>query len=65
MARSSCVKCDHNIFEITEFTPSGADYKINFVQCSKCGGVVGVLDFYNIGQLILNLANRLNVSLSE
>ena len=65
MPLSSYIKCDHNQFEVTEFTPSGSDYKLSLVQCSRCGGVVGALDFYNIGQLILNLADGLNVSLRE
>jgi predicted nucleic-acid-binding Zn-ribbon protein len=49
MASSTCVKCGSTSFEIKLNTPHGSNFKIYFVQCSSCGGVVGVTDFYNIG----------------
>lgn len=65
MAMPTCVKCGKTSFELREATPSNSDYRVNFVQCSNCGGVIGVLDFYNIGDLILRLADRLNVKLES
>lgn len=65
MAQSKCPKCGSTSFELVENAPSGSDYRLNFVQCSQCGGVVGVLDFYSIGDLILRLAKKLNVSLES
>jgi uncharacterized Zn finger protein len=63
MAQSKCPKCESTSFELVLRTPSGSDYQLSFIQCSQCGGVVGVLDFYNIGDLILRLAEKLNVPL--
>ncbi len=56
---STCVKCGSTSFEVKLVTPAGSNFKLNFVQCSLCGGVVGVLDFYNIGGLIQTLAKKL------
>ena len=63
MALSTCVKCDNHHFQLVEYSPTGSNYKFNFIQCSHCGGVVGVTDFYNIGQLIHNLAQKLGFKL--
>ena len=52
MAVSTCIKCgEENQFEVVlkESIP-GANYKLAFVQCARCGGVVGVLDYYNINR---------------
>jgi hypothetical protein len=50
MATSTCVKCGGRHFELKEASPTNSQFKVNFVQCASCGGVVGVLDYYNIGQ---------------
>ncbi len=63
MAMSTCVKCNSTSFEIREVTPQDSNFRYNFIQCTKCGGVVGVVDFYNIGSLIHGLADKLNVDL--
>jgi hypothetical protein len=34
-----------------------------FVQCTGCGGVVGVTEFYNTGVLIQKLAKALGVKI--
>lgn len=67
MALSTCPKsgCNSHFFEIVEHTPSDSRFKHNFVQCSSCGTVVGVLDFYNIGQLIYRLAAKLKIKLDS
>ena len=64
MAISTCTKCDNTRFEVKEVTPRNSNFKLNFVQCVDCGGVIGVIDFHNIGALIHQLAEELNVSLS-
>ena len=61
MALSTCVKCGHHRFEVKEVEPNNSNYKLNFVQCTSCGGVVGVLDYSNIGSLLEALADRLHV----
>ena len=63
MAQSKCPGCWNTSFELVVKTPSGSDFALNFIQCSRCGGVVGVLESYNIGELILSLAKKLNVSI--
>jgi translation initiation factor 2 beta subunit (eIF-2beta)/eIF-5 len=50
-------------FEVVEKEPTHSNFKLLFVQCSSCGAVVGVLDHYNIGSLIHDLAEKLNVEL--
>lgn len=45
MAQSTCVKCGNHSFELVENSPIGSRYKFNFIQCSKCGGVVGVVNY--------------------
>jgi hypothetical protein len=65
MAKSRCIKCDNSSFEIVENTPHRSVFKLMFVQCTSCGGVVGVLDFYNIGERLTELARKLGVDLSS
>lgn len=54
MAVSTCIKCsEEDQFEVVvKDSIPGANYKIAFVQCARCGGVVGVLDYYIISQRI-------------
>lgn len=56
-------KCESNHFELVEYTPQKSRFKLMFVQCGSCGTVVGVLDFYNIGNLIHEFAEKLGVKL--
>jgi hypothetical protein len=58
---STCVKCGNTSFETKEAEPQGSHYKVVFVQCTKCGGVVGVMDFFNIGSLLQTLAKKLGL----
>jgi len=61
MAVSTCPKCDSHTFEIVENTPKNSKFKLQFVQCSKCGAVIGVMDSYNIGSLLHKLAKAMNL----
>lgn len=65
MAISTCIKCGKSSFEIVEKEPFNSEFKLNFVQCSSCGGVVGVLDYFNTGELVMKLAEKLNVHLER
>ena len=65
MAISTCTKCGNTQFEVKEASPGESNFKLNFVQCTSCGGVIGVLDFHNIGDLIHRLAAKLNVPLNQ
>ena len=42
----------------------GSNFSLTFIQCASCGGVVGVMDYYNIGQLLHDLANKLGKPLT-
>jgi len=63
MALSTCVKCDGHNFEIKEVSPNNGSFKYYFVQCSSCGGVVGVVEYYNTGAILHKLAKKLGVPL--
>lgn len=61
MAQPTCVKCGCTAFEIKEHTPRDSNFILNFVQCYSCGGVVGVLDYHNIGAMLQTLADKLRI----
>lgn len=67
MAISKCPKadCNSSSFELVSANIRGSNFKLHFVQCSSCGAVIGALDYYNIGSLIHNLAEKLNVRLDD
>jgi len=54
MATSTCAKCGGTIFTVKEKEPANSNFVLQFVECSSCGTVVGVLNFYDIGSLILD-----------
>lgn len=61
MANSTCIKCGNNAFEMVERTPIGSNYKFWFIQCAKCGGVVGVTDYLNTGQGIHDIKVKMGI----
>jgi hypothetical protein len=68
----TCVKCGKHVFQLNEHTPMGSKFKLMFVQCSGCGGVIGVTDYYNIGamtkslgQALADIADKLGVHLDR
>jgi len=63
MAISTCTKCDNTQFEVKEVSPRESNFILNFVQCNSCGAVIGVIDYFNVGELIHQLAEELNVPL--
>jgi hypothetical protein len=56
MAASTCVKCGGTRFEMVENQPAGSKVKVYFVQCAACGGVVGAMDLYAIGDIVKRTA---------
>ncbi|MCX6121624.1 MAG: hypothetical protein NTX44_08395 [Ignavibacteriales bacterium] len=42
MATSQCLKCGNRFFESVVKIPIGSPRRVMFIQCSVCGGVVGV-----------------------
>lgn len=63
MAISTCPKCESHSFEMKEHSPANSRLKVNFVQCSRCGAVVGVTDFNSVPLLLEKLAAKLGVKL--
>ncbi len=61
---SKCPNCQKTGFEMNTEIISGSDYKVNFVRCISCKTVVGLLDYFNAGDLILKLAKKLGKDLS-
>ena len=61
MVNSTCPKCDGKKFETV--TPDKhvleSKYKYTFVQCAKCGAVVGVIDAYHLPTLINLLSAKI------
>jgi len=62
MAYSKCIKCDGTYFEMVEKEPQKSAYKVMFIQCSSCGGVVGVMDYFNIGTLLQKILKKLGIN---
>ena len=60
MAYSKCPKCDNTYFEMIENSPNKSKYKLLFVQCSKCGSVVGTMEYFNIGAKISELEKKID-----
>jgi hypothetical protein len=60
MAISKCIKCSGTRFEMVEHIPSGSSFKQSFVQCSSCGGVIGVTGYYDAGVLANNQSAKLD-----
>jgi hypothetical protein len=52
MAESTCLKCGGHSFEKVEDMPSNSEVAIHYIQCADCGGVVGVMDFYSVSELL-------------
>lgn len=61
---STCPKCASNSFESVIREPKGSNYQLLFTQCSGCGCVVGVTEYFNVGVLVHKLAKALNIDLS-
>ncbi|ANI16644.1 hypothetical protein A9C11_22910 [Pseudomonas citronellolis] len=60
MAISKCIKCDSSQFELKQASISGCRFIMNFVQCSHCGGVVGVIETDHLGLKLENLAKEVD-----
>lgn len=65
MAISKCGSCESHTFELKANEPKGSQFKLMFVQCSRCGAVVGVTDYYNIPSLLEKLAQQLGFSVAD
>jgi hypothetical protein len=59
MASSNCIRCNNSTFEIKENSPRGSRVKFFLLQCTSCGGVVGMTDYYPVGSETHGLSKRL------
>lgn len=50
----SCPSCKGKVFEVIQKRPKNSTLKLDFVQCSSCGSVVGVLEHPNINVILQN-----------
>lgn len=64
MAQSTCIKRGHHKFELAHHEPKKAKWKYFLVQCGSCGGVVGAVEFFNVGAILHRIADELGVDLS-
>ncbi len=62
MAMSTCVKCGGTRFELVEHSPAMSKFKVNFIQCASCGGVVGVTDYWNTGEQLNKVLRKLGIA---
>lgn len=52
MAQSKCIACGSTSFEAVVKSPRNSTHKIQFIQCAICGGVIGAMDWWNIGVVL-------------
>lgn len=57
---STCVKCGGHFFKIEENSPASSNYKVWFIQCSKCGTPVGVMDYISVGNSVTIIQNKID-----
>lgn len=65
---STCTKCSGHLFELSEQSPSGSNFKMYFVQCSQCGGPIGAMEYLSAGAKLTGLegeVSRLKAQLSD
>ena len=65
MVKSKCSKCLSENFELAEVLPRNSKNKVTFIQCESCGTVVGVLDKYNVGLFVHEIAKKLGVNIEN
>jgi translation initiation factor 2 beta subunit (eIF-2beta)/eIF-5 len=60
MALSTCVKCGGQSFEVVEGNVVGANFRLWFIQCSRCGGVVGVQEYLNVSAMVGDVREKVD-----
>lgn len=53
MAQSTCIKCGGHSFEAVALKVAKANFKLFAVQCSSCGGVIGLQEYMNTTAMLL------------
>jgi len=60
MAASMCPSCKAKSFELKLIRPENSAVDICFIQCSKCGRVIGITDAVNIPAILKAHGELLN-----
>jgi hypothetical protein len=65
MAISKCGACGKmGAWGLQEVSPTGSNFKMNFVQCNWCGAVVGVVPFHDPAHTVAALGKALGVQIN-
>jgi hypothetical protein len=54
-----CGSCGGHLFRLQEVSPSGSNFKYQFIQCSVCGVPVTAVEWMNIGAVLEGIEERL------
>ena len=65
MATPCCPKCGNHNFEIQEIKVRDANFRTNAINCSSCGAVIGIQEYFNINVRLCKLAEKLRINLDE
>lgn len=57
---AKCGHCNQTGTKIAEISPSGGNYKQNAICCISCSAILGVVGYYDAGQLIKNQEAQIN-----
>lgn len=63
MATPCCPSCKGTTFQVQEMNVLNSNYRLNAINCTGCGTIISVSEFYNIGARLDKLAKKLNVKL--
>lgn len=49
---TKCGHCNGTVTKIAEIQPSGTDFKQIAICCSSCSSILGITDYFNVGNLV-------------
>lgn len=59
MIKCPTSNCNGTSFHMAEHTPSGSNYKLMAISCTKCGAVVNFHEYFNSGAKLVNIEEML------
>lgn len=60
---SKCPKCEKTSFEMVDDAPAKSKYKFMYIRCSNCKTIIGVTEFFNSGQLLSLICEKLGIKI--
>lgn len=63
MAKPTCPKCSCTTFEIQEIPIKGARYRHNAINCTACGAIIAVHEFFNVNANLAVIAQKFGIKL--